>query len=80
MYRSARIFVQTSISILNIVYNPLWYQIKGNYNTKGVPLGYILSDGMPLFNSAFHLFYNRAPSWELDISLAKEKSFDESSG
>ena len=32
MYRSARIFVQTSISILDIVYNPLWYQIKDNYN------------------------------------------------
>ncbi len=33
MYRSARIFVQTGISILDIVYNPLWYQIKDNYNT-----------------------------------------------
>ena len=33
MYRSARIFVQTSISILDIVYNPLWYQIKDSYNT-----------------------------------------------
>ncbi len=32
MYRSARIFVQTSISILDIVYNPLCYQIKDNYN------------------------------------------------